>query len=70
MHSLELVNIVDFRGCDFAIVASNKMQDIFCAVMSLEAVDDSLIQGLNVCCQICLKILNMSVLKAIRDDVA
>ena len=47
----------------------NGVLDKFGVIMSLEASDDALIHGLNMCSEIWLEVLNTNILKTIWDDM-
>src|SRR5882724_7824676 len=68
-HSLELVDIIYFGGCYTCIIVINGVLDKFGAIMSLEASDDALVHGLDMCSEIWLEVLNTNTLKTVWGDV-
>ena len=68
-HDLQLVDVVDFGGSDTHVITVDCMLDVFCMVMGLETLNDTLVHWLDVCCEIWFKILHLDVLKTAGDDM-
>ena len=61
VHCFELINVVDLRRHDADFILIDGMVNEPCTVMGLEAVNDPLVIGLNVCSKVWCEIHNVNV---------
>lgn len=70
VHCFELINVVNLRRSDAGFVLINGTMNELCMVMGLEAANNPLVVGLNVCSKVWFEIHNTNVCKRLWDNVA
>ena len=69
MHGCKVVDVVILPRRNSLVIVIYSMTHIFCAVVSLEALDDALVHGLDIQSEIWLEVINLDVPDIIWDNV-
>jgi hypothetical protein len=68
-HCLKLVNAVNFGRGDARVIEIDSTLDVPRLVVGFEAMNDTLVKGLDMCSEVGSKIFYMDMFEAIRDNM-